>query len=130
MIILRRVNKMKVSAKNNRAAYNNELGIRLKHLRREKNMTQVELAGRLRVSRTCIANWEKGIRQPDYISVLNIVKLFGVPVDYLYGRTNHKYNIKIPDYLEFDLTKLNSEGIMMFQEYYKYLTSNERFRAE
>ncbi len=102
---------------------------RLKRLREDRNMTQTELASKIMVSRACIANWETGIRNPDYTSVLNIARLFAVPVDYLYGRTEHKYNIKIPDYLELDLTKLNSEGIMMLEDYYKYLVTNEKFKA-
>ena len=109
---------------------NNEIGIRIRSLRKEKNMTQTDLANKLRVSRTCIANWENGIRQPDNKTLTMMSQLFAVPVDYIYGRTNHKYNIKIPDYLDIDLTKLNSDGISMLYEYYKNLISSDRFKSE
>lgn len=109
---------------------NNEIGIRIKCLRREKNMTQTDLAEKLRVTRTCITNWENGIRQPDNKTLIMMSQLFSVPVDYIYGRTNHRYDIKVPDYLSINFSKLNADGISMLYEYYKYLISNDRFKAE
>ena len=57
-------------------------------------------------------------------------KLFGVPADYILGISNRRYNINIPDYFEFDLTKLNSTGMGMLYEYYKYLLSQEKYRNQ
>ena len=107
---------------------NKEFGRRLRLLRKEKNMTQSELAERTRVTRSSVANWETGIRFPDVDALKLIATLFHVSVDYLYGISDQRYNVKIPDYFELDLTKLNDEGLDRISSYYKYLLTE--FAAE
>ena len=55
---------------------------------------------------------------------------FKVPVDYLCGRTDERYRVKLLDNIDFDLTKLNGKGIEMLCEYYDYLVSSEKYRAK
>jgi transcriptional regulator with XRE-family HTH domain len=107
-----------------------ETARRIKALRREKDMTQADLAEKLKVSRASIANWETGIRSPDFNSIRIMSQLFGVPIDYFLGKTDYRYNIKYPDCFELDLTKLNSFGMDMLHEYYVYLISNDRFKEK
>lgn len=102
----------------------------LRRLRREAGMTQTQLAQKLNVTRTCISNWESGERLPDCRAVVKMSGIFQVPVDYIYGMSDHKYNVKIPDYFELDMTKLNSEGMRMLHEYYKYLVNSEKYSAK
>ncbi len=104
--------------------------MRLKQLRKEKNLNQSDIAEKLRVSRSSVANWENGIRFPDCRSVKQLAVIFGVSVDYLYGQSNHRYNINIPDYFELDLTKLNDAGADMLYEYYKLLVNSEKYSAD
>ena len=104
--------------------------MRLRQLRKEKNLNQSDIAEKLRVSRSSVANWENGIRFPDCQSVKQLAVIFGVSVDYLYGQSNHRYNINIPDYFELDLTKLNDAGTDMLCEYYKLLVNSEKYRAD
>ena len=59
-----------------------------------------------------------------------LAKLFKVPVDYLCGRTDERYRVKLLDNIDFDLTKLNGKGIEMLCEYYDYLVSSEKYRAK
>ena len=103
---------------------------RIRKLRAEKNLTQLALATKLCIARSRISSWEKGTSLPDINHIKYMSKLFGVPADYILGISNRRYNINIPDYFEFDLTKLNSTGMGMLYEYYKYLLSQEKYRNQ
>lgn len=52
-------------------------GDRIADLRKEKDLTQDELAKRLNVARSTIANYEKGTRLPKKDSMLKLAKAFG-----------------------------------------------------
>lgn len=58
---------------------------RLRQLRREKNLTQLELSKSLNVSNGTIAMWETNKRQPDLETIKNLASFFNVSVDYLMG---------------------------------------------
>jgi repressor LexA len=60
--------------------------MRLKSLRKEFNMTQVELAKALNVAQNTVCNWENGKRSLDDSTMQQIADYFGVSVDYLLGR--------------------------------------------
>lgn len=52
-------------------------------LRKQKGMSQEELAERLNVSRQAVSRWEGGSALPDATNVLQLSKLFEVSADYL-----------------------------------------------
>jgi len=58
-------------------------GDKLKKLRKEKDLTQEELAQKLYVSRTAVSKWETGRGYPGIDSVKAIAKFFSVTVDEL-----------------------------------------------
>lgn len=58
----------------------------IKKLRKEKRLTQMELAERLNVSQSTIASWENGKRRPDLDLIPIIADFFGVSADLLYDR--------------------------------------------
>ncbi len=58
---------------------------RLKELRLEKELNQIELAEKLRVSKGLISLWENGLREPTLNNIIAIAKFFEVSVDYLVG---------------------------------------------
>lgn len=60
-----------------------ELERRLAELRKEKNVSQEELAEKLYVSRQTISNWERGKTYPDINSLLLMANYFDVSLDYL-----------------------------------------------
>lgn len=60
-----------------------ELERRLVELRKEKNLSQEELAEKLYVSRQTISNWERGKTYPDIHSLLLIATYFDVSLDHL-----------------------------------------------
>lgn len=53
----------------------------IKYLRKMNNMTQDELAEKLRVSRQAISNWENGKTQPDYDILRELGVIFNQPVE-------------------------------------------------
>lgn len=66
----------------------------LSYLRKEKGMTQTELAKKIHVDQTTIGRWEDGNREPTVGNVANISDVF---------------NVSIPDLLDKDLTINNSQ---------------------
>ncbi len=62
-----------------------KVGRRISELRRERNMTQPDLADCLGVSFQAVSNWERGVSMPDISRLPEIARLFGVKVDDLIG---------------------------------------------
>lgn len=60
-----------------------ELNEKLQQLRKQKNLTQEELAQALYVSRTAISKWESGRGYPSIDSLKAIAKFFSISVDEL-----------------------------------------------
>ena len=61
---------------------------RLKELRKEKNMTQVQLAEALGVSKGTIAMWEIGKREPNFETLDRLSDIFDKRIDYILGYSN------------------------------------------
>jgi transcriptional regulator with XRE-family HTH domain len=62
----------------------------LTKLRKEYNLTQEELANKLGVSRSTYAQYEFGRRHPDFSLLEKIADLFGVSIDFLFGRVERR----------------------------------------
>lgn len=56
---------------------------KLIHLRKEKGLTQLELAEAVKVSRQAVSKWESGGGKPSTENLRGLSDLYGVPVDYL-----------------------------------------------
>lgn len=65
----------------------------LKNIRKEKNITQEELAKVLNMKRTSISGYETGRKEPDFKTLTEIANYFNVSVDYLLGRSNVRYSM-------------------------------------
>ena len=65
---------------------NNVCGIRIRELRKKKNLTQNQLADLLYISRSAIMKYETGRQLPPIDRIYDIAEIFNVSVDYLYGR--------------------------------------------
>ena len=100
---------------------------RLKQLRREKNITQTELAMAVGVKRSCISNWESGTRKPPSVKVSQLCRYFGVSADYLCGRVESRNAVIAPPSFKIDITRLNNEGQSQLLNYYNFLLTNEKF---
>ena len=64
------------------------LGDKLYQLRKDKGISQEELADKLGVSRQAISKWERGEALPDTDNLISIAKLYEVSLDQLVGNTN------------------------------------------
>ena len=60
-------------------------GERLKQLRKEKNLGQIELAKRLQVGKSIISLWETDQCEPTLSKLIILAKFFCVTIDYLAG---------------------------------------------
>ena len=60
-------------------------GERLRYLRKERNLGQVQLAKELDVGKSIISSWELGICEPTLSNLVTIAKFFEVSIDYLAG---------------------------------------------
>lgn len=61
---------------------------KLKQLRKEKNLSQVEMANILNVHQTAVSQWEQGRTTPDMQTLIKIADYFQVTVDYLLGKNS------------------------------------------
>lgn len=61
---------------------NINVGNKLKILRKQKKITQQELADKLSISRASISNWEIGRRRPNLHELTAICDFYGVSLDY------------------------------------------------
>ncbi|SDZ18804.1 LexA family protein [Tindallia californiensis] len=66
------------------------LGERLKKMRKEKEVTQKELADIFSLGESTISFYEKGTRRPDYETLSKLADYFDVSTDYLLGRTDER----------------------------------------
>ncbi|KEH52359.1 DNA-binding protein [Streptococcus phage Javan288] len=63
---------------------------RLKELRKEKGLTQADLAELLEVTKLTISNWEKGVSSIKSDRLKKLCEIFDVDVPYLLGYNNVK----------------------------------------
>ena len=59
------------------------IGERIIALRKEKDISQAELAKRLNVSRQAVSKWEQGTSSPDTAKLIQLAELFDTEVEYL-----------------------------------------------
>lgn len=69
------------------------LGERIKQLRKEKHLTQIELSNLLHVSQQTIGAWETERITPGADTLNNIADFFNVSADYLLGRTKERSSL-------------------------------------
>ncbi|MBE7035707.1 MAG: helix-turn-helix transcriptional regulator [Ruminococcaceae bacterium] len=79
---------------------------KLKALRITHGKSQEALAKELGISRSCLANYETGNRQPDQETLIRIADIFNVLTDYLVDRT---------DFRNFDLTRSEMDELIQIK---------------
>ena len=85
-----------------------EFSERLKILRKQAQLTQVDVAEKLGISQPAYASWERGIKKPTQENLVKIAQLLNVSVDYLVG--NSDYTEDKLDNIEL-LFRMNSKGL-------------------
>ena len=58
---------------------------RLKELRKERNLSQMELAIATKISQSAIAKWELGKTEPTASALVVLSEFFGESIEYLLG---------------------------------------------
>lgn len=74
---------------------------RLKLIRKDNNLTQLELANLLGVSKSTISGYETGTYQPSFENIIRLSDIFSISVDYFYANlkqphAEYKTDIRIP----------------------------------
>ena len=64
--------------------------MRIKKLRKDKGISQLQLAIAIHVSQNTISRYETGEREPGIKELILLADYFNVSVDYLIGRTDIK----------------------------------------
>ena len=81
---------------------------RLKDLRKQAGLTQVDVAEKLGISQPAYASWEHGVKKPTQENLVKIAQILSVSVDYLVG--NSEENNDELDNIEL-LFRMNSKGL-------------------
>jgi len=79
---------------------------RLKELRLEAKLTQVEVSKYLNIRQSAYVNYEKGANMPLAANLKKLAELFNVSISYLLGETNVRSSFEIVEIME----KLSEEG--------------------
>ncbi|MEG6615343.1 S24 family peptidase [Peptococcaceae bacterium 1198_IL3148] len=95
-----------------------DIGFRIKTLRKEKGLTQTELAKQVNVSAQVISNWERGYTGIDHDDIQRLADVLNTTADYLLGRTDNssrklsaiKKELELLDIVENDGLKLLAGG--------------------
>lgn len=66
-----------------------------KTLRKEKGLTQTELAKLLKIDQTTVSKWELGKALPDTALLIKLAEFFDVSIDFLLSRTEFYYPDKV-----------------------------------
>lgn len=85
-----------------------EFSERLKELRKQAHLTQVELASKLGIVQSSYADWERGKKKPTQDNLVKIAQVLNVSVDYLVGNSEEKSDEL--DNIEL-LFRMNSKGL-------------------
>ena len=75
------------------------IGANIKRLRKEKGVTQEQLAEAMNVSCAAVSKWERGETYPDISLLQPLAFYFGVSLDTLMGYDKEKYEKEIDDIL-------------------------------
>ncbi|MYU84696.1 helix-turn-helix domain-containing protein [Ligilactobacillus salivarius] len=77
------------------------IGQTIRDLRKQRKMSQTELAKILHVSQQTVTAWETGKAEPSSSAISNLADYFNVTTDYLLGRSEKKDDDKV-DYVALD----------------------------
>jgi len=74
----------------------NEVANSIKKLRKEKKLSQEQLAEQLHVTRQAVSNWETGKTQPDIDTLTQLAGIFDVSLErMIYGKEKKKFHFAV-----------------------------------
>ncbi|HGC8756535.1 TPA: helix-turn-helix domain-containing protein [Streptococcus agalactiae] len=83
----------------------------LKELRKEKKLTQTELASKLNISQKSYSNWESGKAEPTLDNIIKLANILDTTTDELLGR-----QLDFGDKVIFNITNYDLSNIKNFSE--------------
>ena len=89
---------------------------RSRYLRKEKGISQVELAKALNVSKACVSMIEIGKNEPTAITLIKYADFFECSIDYLLGREDDFGNVTIIGQTERPLAREERTVVELFQK--------------
>ena len=92
---------------------------RIKDLREDADMRQIDLANAVGIDQRTISNYETGKTYPDSFALIKLADYFHVSIDYLVGRTN--YNTFIEDNQEILMKQILEETAKLQQSLQRFL---------
>lgn len=78
------------------------MGNKLKNLRKQKRLTQKQVADRIGLAISAVSSYEAGTRYPSYDVLIKLARIYHVSTDYLLGMTDKK---------ELDISGLNDDEV-------------------
>lgn len=91
--------------------------MKLKELRKEKNITQTDIANALNITQKSYSFYERGEREPNLKMLIDLSNFFNVTVDYILGQEKEK------------LYSINDEEYKIIKKY-KKLNDNNKGKIE
>ena len=103
-------------------------GERLRQIRKEKGLTQAEVAKLLSIGESTVSFYESGKRQPDYETLIRLSEAFKVSTDFLLGKTDIKNPIETiaAHHDGEDWTEEELEDIEKFKEFVRMRRQQRR----
>ena len=109
----------------------NQIGQRIKQLRRQQGLTQERLADHLGVTDKAVSKWECGLTAPDLALIMPLARILHVSADELLGGKKEendakrlKYDERYTNYLKYDTRENYQIALQAVKDYpndYKYL---------
>ncbi len=93
---------------------------RIRTLREELKMSQIDLAKQFNITSATISQYELGKRFPDQETLEKLADFFNVSVDYLLCRTNIR-KIETKAYHNLDIAGLPDEAIKQVEDYIEFV---------
>lgn len=109
----------------------NQIGQRIKQLRKQQGLTQERLADYLGVTDKAVSKWECGLTAPDLALIMPLARVLGVSADELLGGKKEEadakrleYDERYVNYLKYDTRENYQIALQAVKDYpneYKYL---------
>ena len=108
------------------------IGQNIRKLRKERGMTQEELASQLNISAQAVSKWEMETCSPDISQVVPLAALFGVSADVLFGISPDSMDIEIEETRKYcdDFATSNEDALETWMKLYERYPHNNIIRYE
>lgn len=95
----------------------NNLNDRIKNLRKDKGLTQQQLAEKLNVTDKAVSKWEVGESKPDLAIIVNMASLFQVSIDYLLTGKEKQISLDDMDATKRTLYIIEKDDVELLKKY-------------